>query len=124
MSGKLMNKTVLICDDDEGIIDVATIVLQDKGYKVISLLNGEKILEKIKEVKPDIILLDLWMPALPGDLLTKQLKSIESTKNIPIIIVSAGRDTKKVAAEAGADGFLNKPFDITELEQIVEKYIV
>ena len=116
-------KTVLICEDDEGIIDVTTIVLQEKGYKVIPLLDCQKVYEYVDALKPDIILLDLWMPDINGEEVTRTLKSNDHTKHIPIIIISANKDTEKIAKNAGADTFLCKPFDIEELEQTVERYL-
>jgi DNA-binding response OmpR family regulator len=116
------NKTVLICDDDEGIIEVTTIILEEKGYNVISMTSCETLFEKIDKFNPRVILLDLWMPDATGDEITRQLKADDKTKQIPIIIVSANKDTEKVAKESGADDFLCKPFDINELEDIVQKY--
>ena len=116
-------KTVLICEDDEGIIDVTTIVLQEKGYKVIPLLDCQKVYEYVDTYKPDIILLDLWMPDINGEEVTRTLKSNDHTKHILIIIISANKDTEKIAKNAGADTFLCKPFDIEELEQTVERYL-
>lgn len=117
-----MNKSVLVCDDDEGIIDVTTIILEDKGYKVIPINNCQEIFAKIEKSKPDVILLDLWMPNLTGEEITKELKKNKKLKNIPVIIVSASKDTEKVAKAAGADDFICKPFDIVELENMVEKH--
>lgn len=113
---------VLVCDDDEGIIDVTKIVLSEKGYKVVTMMSGKEVLEKIKSIQPKVILMDLWMPDMNGDVITRQLKDDDTTKDIPIIIVSASKDTQKVAMTAGADDFLCKPFDISELEEKVEKY--
>lgn len=118
-----MNKRILICDDDEGIVDVVTIVLQDKNYEVLTLQGKGDVFEEIKELMPDVILLDLWMPEVSGDKIAKKLKSDESTKHIPIIVVSASRDTEKVAMDVGANDFLSKPFDILELEEIVGKHL-
>jgi CheY-like chemotaxis protein len=117
-------KKVLICDDDEGIIDVATIVLQEKGYSVISLTQAEAIYELVAEHNPDIILLDLWMPDLGGDEITKKLKSDSSTKHIPIILFSASKSTEETAKQLGADAFLCKPFDIDELEEMIATHIL
>ena len=115
-------KTVLICDDDEGIVDVATIILNDAGFNVIPVTSSLSVVDTVNKVKPDIILLDLWMPDLSGEELTKKLKSDPQTASIPIILVSASRDTEQIAVKAGANDFIKKPFDIDELEQYVRKY--
>lgn len=116
-------QTVVLCDDDEGILEVARIVLEDKGYRVVTCLDCEEIFKKIEKEKPAVVLLDLWMPKQGGDEITKILKSREETKNIPVIIVSASKDAVHVAKEVGADGCLCKPFDIEELETKVASCI-
>ena len=117
------NKTVLVCEDDEGIIDIAQIVLGDKGYTVVGLLNPAGIFATIAETKPDLILLDLWMLGLSGDDITRHLKAAEATRHIPVIIMSANKDAEEIARQAGAEDFLAKPFDLSALEKIVEKYV-
>ncbi len=118
-----MAKTVLICEDDEGIIDVVTIVLQEKGYNVIPLLSSREVYKMVDEKKPDLILLDLWMPHITGGEIATVLKQKDETKHIPIIIVSANKDTEQIATQSGADSFICKPFDIEELEETVAKYL-
>src|SRR5690606_5879771 len=119
----MSNRTVIICDDDEGILDVASIVLEEKGYSVIPLGNCDEIIDLVNDKKPDLILMDLWMPGKGGEQVTKELKIDPKTADIPVIIVSASKNTKDTALSAGADDFLYKPFDITDLETMVEKYI-
>lgn len=115
-------KKVLICDDDEGILDVIKIILEEKGYDVFILSKSEKVYETVDTFKPDVILLDLWMPGISGETITKELKKTSKTKMIPIIIVSANKDTIKIAKELEADDFLCKPFNIDRLEEMVDKY--
>ena len=118
-----MKKNILICEDDEGIVDVATIVLQEKGYNVDSIDRGTEIFAQIKATMPDLILLDLWMPEMTGDEVARILKLNPETMNIPIIFVSASKDIQKIAELTKVAAFLPKPFDITELENIVAKHI-
>jgi two-component system, OmpR family, alkaline phosphatase synthesis response regulator PhoP len=117
------NKCMLICEDDEGIIDLAQVVIEDMGHRAIAEMNSSKVYTTIEKVKPDLVLLDIWMPGLTGDEIVSYLKANESTRHIPIIIMSASKDTEKVAREVGADAFLTKPFEIGTLESIVEKYL-
>lgn len=117
-----MKKRVLICEDNEGITDVMQLVLGEK-YDLRTLSNGEQVEELITTWRPDILLLDLWMPGMNGEEVATAVKSNPDTKEIPIIIVSASRDAETVAQQVGADGALKKPFDITELEEVVESYI-
>lgn len=114
---------VLVCEDNEGITDVVKIVLETKGYRVVTIDNGANIKNIVKEVAPNVILMDLWLPGMNGDELAKILKADPTTRDIPLIIVSASRDAVEVAKEVGADDALKKPFDIGDLEKIVDKYI-
>jgi len=117
-----MVKKILICDDDEGIVDVAGIVLRDAGYDVTTITTSEKIFSVVDKLQPDMILLDLWMPNISGEEITLHLKNQDRTKHIPIVIVSASRKTEHIALKVGADDFMCKPFDIEQLEEIVRKY--
>lgn len=114
-------RTVLICEDDEGITELTQVILEGKGYKVVALNDSTNIFARIEEAKPDLVLLDLWMPGLSGEEVTRRLKADPLTNHIPAIIISANRDTEQIAARAGADAFLAKPFDIADLEDLVEK---
>ncbi len=116
-------KTVMICDDDKGILDVTRIVLEDKGYVVILDSDGAGLYLKAKEVKPDLILLDLWMPKMGGEEIAQSLKNDSETKGIPLIIISASKDVEKVSKRIQAEAFLAKPFNIDTLEDMVDRYI-
>lgn len=118
-----MKKSILICEDDEGIVDVVTIVLEESGYHVESIMRGNEILKQIEKHKPDLILLDIWMPEMTGEEVANLLHSKTETKDIPIIMVSANKDLEIIAQKSRANGFLPKPFDIDTLTSMVEKYI-
>lgn len=78
----------------------------------------------IEEVRPALILIDLWMPVLNGAQIVEELKKTDSTKKIPIIIISANKDTETIAQAAGVADFLCKPFDINDLENMVARHIL
>jgi CheY-like chemotaxis protein len=118
----MSKKNILICDDDEGIVDVIKIVLEEKGYKTKSVSHGRDIFKIIEKWKPDLVLVDFWMPEISGDEIIKALKKEPHTESIPIILIAAHRRTRELAIQSGADGFLTKPFDIQDLENIVEKH--
>lgn len=118
-----MKKTVLICEDDEGIVEVTTIVIEGMGYNVESATKGSEVLKMIHHKKPDLLLLDLWMPEMTGEEIAATLKSKVLTQDIPIVFISASRDLKKIAKDSHVNDFLPKPFDIKDLESMVGKYI-
>lgn len=115
-------KKIMIVDDDEGILDALSMMLQYKGYEVSTCKNGNTILEMKKDF-PDLLLLDIWMSGIDGRNVCKQLKQKDQTKTIPIIMISASKDIERSAIDSGADGFLAKPFEMTELIQKIEFYI-
>ena len=115
-------KRVMIADDDHAIVDAVMAVLEFGGYDVGFTYNGATILE-MKEDLPDLILLDIWMSGTDGRDVCKLLKQQESTKNIPVIMISASTDLEKSAKDAGANDFLEKPFDMDELFEKIDKHL-
>lgn len=116
-------KKIFVVDDDPSILEVMTIVLEDKGYDVSSISTGPQFFELLKKgPHPDLIFLDLWISGSEGTEITKQLKADKKTKDIPVIIVSALNDLETICEDAGADGFLEKPFEIENLLSLVEKH--
>lgn len=107
-------KTILIADDDEGIVDALTLMLEDEGYSV-QVTYGTHTLSSVKKNKPDLILLDLWMAGINGQTICTQLKSNFATKHIPVIIISANKDIESVATTCNADDYLSKPFEMNDL---------
>ncbi|MDQ3014748.1 MAG: response regulator [bacterium] len=116
------HKKILIAEDDRAIVEAMTMILEDAGYVVSATMDGHTVLQ-LKHDLPDLILLDVWMSGIDGREVCKKMKSQKNTKNIPIILVSANRDVDVIAQEAGANGFLAKPFELKKLLGIVEEHI-
>ena len=117
------NKKILICDDDEGILDMLELILEDSGYDIIAERNSLNVKSIIDREHPDLILLDLWMPVLSGDQVLKSLRKNSKTQYLPVIIISASTEGQKIADESGANAFIAKPFNFDELIQKIEHYI-
>jgi len=118
-----MSKKVLIFDDDADILQVCSIVLKRKGFEVLAEDNCDSLLEKIQEFAPLVILMDNQIPSIGGIKATQMIKSTESTRNIPVIFFSANTDIARLSQLAGSEYYLQKPFDIAELESIVVKAV-
>jgi DNA-binding response OmpR family regulator len=122
----MAKKTILVIEDDKDIRDTVTYALKQEGYNVISSENS-KILLSLEQYKPDLILLDNWLTEWKSDAngqqLSKQLKSDPKTSHIPIIILSAVSNIKEIAEAGMSDGYLKKPFDLTELYDVVKKHL-
>ena len=107
---------ILVIDDEPDIIKIIRTVLEEKGYQVVGLVSSAEIFQIIQQTAPDLILLDLWMPIVSGEEVITQLKSQPQTAQIPIMVLSASKDTETIARRMGADDYLCKPFEIEELE--------
>lgn len=120
-----MKKCVLICDDDQDILEVTREILAIRGYdvKTLNCLTPGEFAQEIEGIKPDVILMDLWIPEIGGEQATRELKAFTGTRNIPVIMFSANNDIEKVAQKSGAEDFLPKPYDISQLEDIIKKNI-
>ena len=118
-----MNKRVLILDDDPDILQICSIVLKKKGFDVSTLNTSNQVVDQVRIHQPDVILMDNWIPGPGGIEATRALKLSPETHDIPVIFFSANSNVTQLAREAQADYFLQKPFDITELEAIVQMAI-
>ncbi len=114
-----MPKKVLIFDDDEDILAICTYILEEQGWEVSTFSNCNNVIEKVESIMPEVILMDNWIPDSGGILATQTIKQQEKLKHIPVVYFSANNDIKTLAQQAGADSFLAKPFDLEELENIV-----
>lgn len=114
-----MSKKVLIFDDDEDILAICTYILEEQGWEVSTFSNCNNVVEKVESIMPDVILMDNWIPDSGGIIATQTIKQLTNLKNIPVVYFSANNDIKTLAKQAGADSFLAKPFDLEELENIV-----
>jgi DNA-binding response OmpR family regulator len=115
-------KKILIADDDPAIVDALQFMLEEAGYKVTITVEGEKV-EKLVLQKPDLLLLDIWMSGSDGRKICKRLKTNRNTSDIPVIMISANKDTEEYSKQAGADDFISKPFEMEELLQKVKAHI-
>ena len=115
-------KKILIADDDPGILDVLTLYLEGSGYEVETTEDG-RTLQAFEHGLPDLLLLDIWMSGWHGRDICRHLKSQKATRHLPILLVSANRDTEQIAREAGADDFIAKPFDLVELLAKIQRHL-
>ncbi|MBC7746232.1 MAG: response regulator [Flavobacterium sp.] len=119
-----MSKRILICDDDSDILAICQFILEEIGLEVHTRNNCNNIISVVSEVKPDVILMDNWIPDTGGIIATRMIKQHPQFKNIPVIYFSANTDIKLLAHEAGADSYLAKPFDINDLEKAISLAVV
>ncbi|HJV66573.1 MAG TPA: response regulator transcription factor [Geomonas sp.] len=119
-----MDKNILIIDDSDLVLAMAKDALEDAGYQVSTATNGIEANRYIfSRNKPDLIIMDIMMPMLDGNKKAKILKENEMSKDIPILLLSSKTDQemRTLAEEAGADGYILKPFTAVEITSKVKK---
>lgn len=117
-----MAETILIVDDDPDILELLKMNLEPEGYDIQMANGGESAVQSACANPPDLILLDVMMPHKDGFQVIEELKNIENTKNVPIILVTARGQTedKVLGLDTGADDYITKPFDLREVTARVE----
>jgi len=113
-------KNIMLVDDDPGILDSVTVMLELGGYNVMSTDNGAQLMNMESDF-PDLILLDIWISGVDGRDICRHLKANENTNKIPIVLVSASRDIEISAVKAGANDFISKPFEMNDLLNKIAK---
>lgn len=116
--------SILIVDDDSGIREALTMILEDDGYSVVSAANGRSALDLLLQSKrlPQLILLDLMMPIMNGWELHAALQQYPTLSAIPIVMLSADSTVNFKARARGAASYLAKPVDLVVLLNTVSKY--
>ncbi len=117
--------TILIVDDDPGILDMVELTLRREGYLVQRAANSAEALRSIEIQPPQLIVVDATLPDIDGFTLTRMLRELPPTRNIPILFLSATRDTQTAvdALNSGGDDFLRKPIYPRELAARVRAHI-
>jgi len=121
----ISQKTILVIDDEEAIVLLLETILGIYGYRCVSCSSPKEAMTMARDVKPDLIILDIAMPEIDGYEVCVSLKNNPATRSIPIIMVTALAliQDKKKGLECGADGFIFKPFDpmvvINEIERLL-----
>jgi DNA-binding NtrC family response regulator len=117
-------KKIIIFDDDEDILSICSYILEEQGWEVHTYTDCNNIIEKVSGVHPNVILMDNWIPDAGGIIATQTLKKSEDLKNIPVVYFSANSDIQLLADHAGAETYLAKPFDLEELERVINTVLV
>jgi DNA-binding response OmpR family regulator len=115
-----LNKRILIIENDEQIKDIVTFILESEGYQVIGARYAP---EDLQDVHADLILLDEWTDSREGHMLCKQIKSLSRLANVPMIIFSTASNIIDIVKTCGADGYVQKPFDLDILLNEIKRFL-
>jgi len=118
----VMKKKILVADDDPGIRDIFKIIFEKAGYSIEIKDDAEDVLKNNFTI-PDVFLIDKLLSGHDGLDICRHLKSEPLTSHIPVIMVSASPDIGITAVKAGADDFVEKPFDLKYLLKVIERNI-
>ncbi len=110
-----MNKTIWIVDDDNAILEVTQIVLEEEGYKVVTIMSEEGLEKMLKTSRPDLLLLDILLSGSDGREIARKLKKNKKTSGIPIVMMSADIRILEKCRQTIVDDCIRKPFDIYDL---------
>lgn len=116
---------ILVVDDEVYILHILDFSLGAEGFEVITANNGELAIEKAKQERPDLIVLDIMMPVVDGYETCRRLKRESETKNIPVVLLTAkGRDVdKRLGYEVGAVDYIVKPFSPNRLIERIQEIL-
>ncbi len=118
-----MAKKILIIDDDPTLLKMVQPYLESHGFLVATAVDGEQGIERIKADRPDLIILDVQMPKMNGYTFMFEIKKINGTKNIPIIVLTAKEGMAEIFKVEGVKEYVVKPFKPEVLLTHINKYI-
>lgn len=120
-----MAKLVLVIDDDPDVWVTLAFRLKSFGYVMVSAKDGVQGYVKAKDLKPDLIILDLGLPGEDGLQILKRLKTEtpDRVHDIPVLMLTGRPEQEKQCLEAGASGYITKPFDLFQLKETLSKFL-
>lgn len=116
-------KHIFVAEDDPDILEVLQIILSMNGYQVTSVSRGDEVMAAVKKSRPDLVMMDIWMPGRDGTENAKEIKAEPELQHLPVILLSAVSDIETIASSVKAEAFVKKPFDIDELMAVIKKFL-
>jgi CheY-like chemotaxis protein len=115
---------VMVVDDEKGVVELLTFMLQKAGHEVTPAFDGQSCLNLIKSQKPDLIVLDIMMPGVDGYTVFTKLEADDELRGIPVVILTARHEMRDVfALSAKQPAYVEKPFDPASLVKQVDKIL-
>jgi len=119
-----MTKKIMVVDDEPDILFTVEEMLKSNGYEVIKAVDGKDCLNKLSEVIPDLVLLDIMMPEINGWDVAAKIKENPKWSDIPIVFLTVKGDTMSIGMGGiVAEDYITKPFDIVDLKNRVERIL-
>ena len=119
----MMQRSILIYEDDREILELCKTLLIAFGHRVITRTRCEQIIQDIAEVRPDAVLMDLWIPEIGGEQAITLLRKTPEARDTPVILFSANDEIESISQKVNANAYLKKPFDIEHFKQVIEQVL-
>lgn len=112
-----MAKTIVIADDEPHVLRSLEFILKKQGYNVVTATNGEEALERVKEIDPDLVFLDIQMPKMDGNSVLRHLRDEAKYQDLYIVMITAkGQEADRLnSLESGANEYITKPYSPRKL---------
>ncbi len=120
-----MKKKILIVEDEPELLKLESIMLDSRGYEVKGVGDGQAALDAVATMKPDLLLLDIMLPIIDGLEVCRQIKANETTRHIPVIMLTANKSNDYLVKgeQAGADGYITKPFKSLMVIETIQRFL-
>lgn len=115
-------KTILICEDEDALRELVRVSLGN-GYRYAEAADGVESIDLIRELRPDLVILDLMLPRKSGVEVLAELRRDAAIGDTPVVVITAWTHAQQAAVAAGADRFVAKPFDPDELKSVVRELL-
>jgi CheY-like chemotaxis protein len=119
----VLDSPILVVEDDLDVQATVARILEDSGYKVVDATDGIEALATLDGLMPALILLDLTMPRMDGWAFATELDRIGIRTQIPVVVMTADGRAQEKATQLGADDYIQKPFDVDRLLEIVTRLV-
>ena len=117
------SRRVLLVEDDPNVRRDVAEVLRDEGYVVDQAAHGVEALERARTTRPDVVLLDLYLPLMDGWTFRNALRTLDPDAEPSIIVITTDRYAREEAVQLGARGYLAKPFDLDDLLRLLANVV-
>lgn len=120
-----MPKKILVADDEPHVLRSIEYTLARAGYQVLTAIDGEEALIKIREEMPDLVFLDIQMPRIDGNTVCRKLREDKATRHLHVVVITAkGQESERLfSMECGANEFITKPFSPREVRERVREIL-
>lgn len=120
-----MKRKILIVEDEESLLKLATILISSQGHEVIAVSSGTEALKVLARESVDLVLLDVMLPELDGFEVCRRIKQTPETELVPVVMLTAKKNQADLdlGDEVGADWYITKPFKSANVIETVERFL-